>query len=176
MERERKGKNVVIFGLLIAVVSLSVAFAVTLTQRLDIKGTAELPSTQWSVHFNDPVATASSTLTATELKKTSGTLIEFAVALEEGKTFEFEAPVQNDGSVNAKLDTLTLSGASDKAELVTFEVASDSELKENGLINADETKKIKIRVSMGTVNDDNVNLADGSTLNLAVVTNFVSAE
>lgn len=81
-------------------------------------------------YFNDPVATATSTLIATELKKTSGTLIEFAVNLEEGKTFEFEAPVQNDGTVNAKLDTLTLSGASDKVKLVTFEVASDSELKE----------------------------------------------
>lgn len=176
MERERRGKNFVIAGLLVAVVSLSVAFAVTLTQRLDINGTATLPSTQWSVHFNDPVATASSTLTATELKKTSGTLIEFAVNLEEGKTFEFEAPVQNDGTVNAKLDTLTLSGASDKTKLVTFEVASDSELKEKDVINGGNTKTLKIRVSMANITDDNVDLADGSTLNLAVVANFVSAE
>lgn len=176
MERERRGKNFVIAGLLVAVVSLSVAFAVTLTQKLNINGAAEIPSTQWNVHFNDPVTTSASTLTPTELKKTGGTLIEFSVKLEEGKTFEFEAPVQNEGTVNAKLDTLTLSGVGDKADLVTFEVASDSELKEKDLINGGSTKKLKIKVTMANITDDNVELADGSTLNLAVVANFVSVE
>lgn len=175
MERERKGKNLVIVILLITIVSLSVAFAATLQSVLNITGTATISSAKWNVYFSSATKTAGSTLTATSGPTvTAGNTISYTVVMEEGKYFEFDAVIKNDGSYDAKLDSLTLAGAEGYEDLITY---STSGLAQGGTIEAGEEETLTIKVSMGEVTNDNISLLEnGKDLTLTVVANFVQAE
>ncbi len=172
MEKERQNMKVMIMALIITVVSLSVAFAATLSSVLNINGTVQLKDAKWDVYFASATKTAGSTLTATAGPTVvDKNTITYQVQLEENKYFEFDAVVKNDGTYTAKLSSLTLAGAEDYADLITY---SSSGLALNGTIAPGGEETITIKVAMGAITNDNIGaLADGKTLNLTVVASFV---
>ena len=175
MERERKGKNWVIAALLITVVSLSVAFAATLSSTLSITGTANIGEAKWDVYFSSATATTGSTLTATEGPTVENkNAITYTVTLEENKYFEFDAVIKNDGTYDAKLSKLTLAGAENYAGLITY---TTSGLAVDGTIGAGSQETLTVKVAMGTITNDNISLLEnGDSLTLTLVAEFVQAD
>lgn len=108
MERSNKFQNILIICLLVAVVAMSVGFA-TYTTVLNITGTATFSAAKWDIHFENYTAgTGSQTNTGTGLNATSDTLT-FAVALDPGEFYDFTIDAVNDGTFDAKLQSVTIS-------------------------------------------------------------------
>ena len=123
MEKNGKAKNIVLAVLLVAVVTLSIAYA-ALSATLTINGQATVKAgTSWDVHFqqktgNDPICVASSKSgeSTTAQVKTQGTLNQDGTSFS-GLTVDFMKPgdkvvctweVTNAGSINAKLTDVTI--------------------------------------------------------------------
>lgn len=123
MEKNGKTKNIVLAVLLVAVVTLSIAYA-ALSATLTINGQATVKAgTAWNVHFQeksgqDAICTASSKSgeSATAEIKTPGTLNADGTSFS-GLTVDFKKPgdkvvctweVTNAGSINAKLTDVTI--------------------------------------------------------------------
>lgn len=175
MERERRGKNLVIVALLITVVSLSVAFAATLSSQLKINGTANIGEAKWDVYFDSVTPTETSTATATSEPSISGrNTINYTINLAEGKYYEFNATVKNNGTYPAKLSQLKIAGAEEYTGLINYTVTG---MASNDVINAGESKILTVRVSMGTITDENIGkLENGASLSLTAVADFVQAD
>jgi hypothetical protein len=174
MEKERKNNKIVIMALLVAVMSLTVAFAATLSNTLNINGTASIADAQWNVYFASATKTAGSTLNATSGPTISGDTITYAVNLEENKYFEFDAVVKNDGTYDAKLSNLTIAGAENYTDLVTY---TTSGLEQGDVIAAGQSATITVKVAMGTVTNDNISKLNGNqSLTLTLVADFVQAD
>lgn len=174
MGRERKEKNLVIAFLLVAVVSLSVAFAATLSTPLNINGTANLGDAKWDVHFASATQTAASTLTGATDPTVTNNTITYTITLEEGKTYAFDAVIENAGTYNAKLNSLQVTGAEDYAGLINYTVTG---VAVGDTIAKESTKTMNVSVSMGTITNDNIGLLEGGkTLTLTVVAEFVQAD
>lgn len=175
MERERRGKNLVIAALLITVVSLSVAFAATLSSQLNINGTANIGEAKWDVYFDSVTPSATSTATATSAPTISGrNTINYTIDLAENKTYEFTATVKNNGTYGAKLSQLKIAGAEEYSGLITYTVTG---MAANDVINAGDSKTLTVKVSMGTITGDNISkLENGASLTLTAVADFVQAD
>lgn len=176
MERERKGKNYIIAALLVTVVSLSVAFAATLTTQLNINGTTKMEDAKWDVKFTSAKTTAATTVeNATEPTLTNETTITYNVTLKEGTAYVFDAVVANEGTYDAKLQSLTLAGAEGYESLVTYGVTGVTQ--GTTVVKAGTTTTMTVSVAMGTVTNDNVSLLEGGKeLSLTLVATFVPAE
>lgn len=175
MERERKEKNVVILALVVAIISLSIAFAATLSSTLKINGTATMADAKWKVYFKSAVTDEASTLKPSEEPEiTSSTTINYTITLEEGKTYILDTVIANEGTYNAKLNKLTLSGAEGLDGLITY---SSTGLNEGDIISASDEANLTINLTMATITNDNISLVDNArNLNLTVVAEFVQAD
>ena len=175
MERERKDKNIAIIALFVAVVTLSIAFAATLSTTLNINGTVTIPDIQWDVHFDTTNATLTPTTTGS-VTVNSGPLVtastvSYNVTLTENSSFSFTVDVVNDGNMTAKVDTLTVAGAENYTGLVTY---SFSGLAVNDTIAAGNSQAVTVTVSMGEITNQNVDkIENGTQLTLTVVADFV---
>lgn len=174
MERERKGKSLVIALLLVTVLSLSVAFAATLSSTLNINGTANIGEAKWNVYFKSASVSDTSDLAATTGPTITGNnLISYGVSLEENKTFIIEAVVRNDGTYDAKLNALTVSGAESYSDIITYTVTG---MSVGDTITAGQEKNLTITVSMGTITNNNIEqIANGLSLTLTAAADFVQA-
>ena len=109
-----KSRNYVVFGVLALVVSLvavSLAYA-GFSQQLNINGSASIKNASWNVHFlaprtDTPVGTAS---WATAPALAGATKIgDFSATLNApGDELDFDFDVENTGTFNAKLDSITI--------------------------------------------------------------------
>ena len=96
MERERKQNGLVVALLLVTVLSLSVAFAATLSSTLTVNGQATVGNAKWDVHFKTATTADDSELTATTGPTITGAtnnVVEYTVALQEGKTYKLDLEV-----------------------------------------------------------------------------------
>ncbi len=127
MEGNRKGQQLLIIALVVSVVAMSIGFAASAyTAELEINGnTVTAKAAKWDVHFDDTsysettgtgyVASTSHTLT--------GTTLTYAVTLEPGETYEATATVKNEGTFDANLTGITLSGlTSDQAKYIHYSI------------------------------------------------------
>lgn len=115
MKDNKEKKNVVIVGLLIAIIVMAVGYA-ALAQTLTINGTARV-SSSWDIHFGsgkltetgneDPTHTGDSTVEASEPSINAdgkSTTAEFNVTFKTpGDYAEYDFVVNNDGTLNGKL-------------------------------------------------------------------------
>lgn len=175
MEKERKNNKIIIAALVVTVLSLTVAFAATLSSVLTINGTANIENASWDVYFDSATPTAGSTLTATSGPTvTSKNTITYTVDLQENKYFEFDAVIKNDGTYDAKLDSLALSGAENYTDIVTYTATG---ISAGDVITAGSSKTVTVKVAMGTITNDNIGtLANGQSLTLTLTASFVQSE
>lgn len=108
-----KSKNFVIGALVIAIMVMSVGYAL-LVQNLTINGTGKIDS-NWDVHFKNDIAGTftdaanSKDDDGVEIKPTSsGTTAMFSADLEKpGSKATYTVTIANDGSIDAKLEEIT---------------------------------------------------------------------
>ncbi len=111
VEKERKIKTLSVIALVVAVLGLTVAFA-ALSTTLTINGTATLDAATWDIHFENAETTT--------MTKTGGATVEHEPTLEgtmikdwnvvltkPGDSVTYEFKVKNNGTIDAKIGTLT---------------------------------------------------------------------
>ena len=161
------------------VLSLSVAFAATLSSRLEINGNANIGNAKWDVHFKTATTAANSGLIAISGPTISGAgnnTVSYEVTLEENKSYVMEIIVENSGTYDAKLSELILTGAEDY-DFITYTVTGMTVNSDTDILPANGgTKTLTLTVSMGEITNDNVEkLENGLALTLTATANFVQA-
>lgn len=122
-----KRNNFIILILFIIVISMSVGFAV-LSTTLNIKGDTNLKGQVWDIYFaNIKISEGSvkANKEATIVNETD-TLIEYEIVLEKpGDYYEFTVDAVNDGTLDAKIDSIVLSGIEGYEEYLIYDVTYD---------------------------------------------------
>ena len=127
MEGNRRGQTLLIVALVIAVLAMSVGFAVSsYSQSLQIQGnTVTAKAAKWDVHFDDTsyAETSGTGYVAATSHTLTGTSLTYAVTLQPGETYEATVDVLNVGTFDATLTGITLSGLSaDQAKYIHYSV------------------------------------------------------
>ena len=109
MRQEKGLQNIIIVVLSVAVLAMSVGFAVY-AQQLNVNGTATFTAAKWDVHFDDTTFNETSEIKATS-KNVGNTTITYAVTLPApGSEYSFTVNAKNFGTIDAALESITLSG------------------------------------------------------------------
>ncbi len=185
---DNKHKNALIGALLAVVFVMAVGYA-AFAQQLTINGSATITS-KWDVHMTNDGATATpSTIMNTMPSGTvsvaeGGLSADFTASLiSPGDKVTFVVPIKNAGTIDAVLDTITLSSttagmAIDNTGLtattadgsIKYTVTSPSK---NTLANTTGSDTITIVAEY--VNQDNQGNVQNVTAQLTVVMNYVQA-
>ncbi len=109
-----KVKNIVLVVLLLGLISMTVAYA-ALTQRLDIESTAGINSLEWDVHFanlSKGEVIGSPSITEPKLSNITinGLDVEFT---KPGESVTYNFDIVNNGTIDARLDTLKINTKED---------------------------------------------------------------
>lgn len=112
MRQEKGLQNIIIVVLSVAVLAMSVGFAVY-AQQLNVNGTATFSAAKWDVHFDTSTFSETSTIKATS-KNVGNTAITYSVTLPSpGSEYSFTVNAKNFGTIDATLEAITLSGLTD---------------------------------------------------------------
>ena len=151
MEGSRKGQQLLIVALVIAVVAMSIGFAASAyEQTLTIEGnTVTAKAAKWDVHFDSTSyteTTGTGYVTATNHTLT-GTTLTYSVTLEPEEIYETTVTVKNEGTFDANLKSITLAGvSSDQAKYIKYSVFYNG----TEYTNATNTVTIPLAKSTGT--------------------------
>lgn len=98
---KKTNKKIVLVAMILMLL-ISVGYA-TIFTTLQITGTANIAATSWDIHFGTITETTGS-VTPTTAPTINGTEITYAVTLSKpGEFYEFTVPVENAGTINAKI-------------------------------------------------------------------------
>ena len=165
-------KNLIIGGLLAIVLIMAVGYAAFAT-NLNINGSSAITS-NWDVHIKDNgvnAKNATSGAESTKARKVDALTGEFACTLQVPGTssIEYDIEVENLGSFDAVLDTVTISGTT---EAVSAVVTESSSLKQGDTITKNGgTDTLTIKVSLNDISS----LPDVTTIDITVKLDFSQA-
>ncbi|MBR2840399.1 MAG: hypothetical protein IKF01_00850 [Bacilli bacterium] len=168
---ERDKRNYLIIGLCAVLVVMVVGFA-AFSSQLQINGTSEI-SSNWDVHIKDNGVTYKNAVDATSTlaEKTSNLVATFACNLiTPGKsTISYDVVVENKGTLNAKLDSINLTGGNSAIAVVTSPTNASLSTSPIVLAPNDETT-ITVTVSYNDINTQPT--GSGLTTNITAQLNF----
>lgn len=128
MERERKGKSILIGVLCAIILFMSVGFAIQ-AQRLNINGEAAISGT-WNVQImkiEEKSKTAGVTVTENFPTKTSTTATFDVTLAEPGDKIVYDVTVANNGSLDAYLKKITTTTEGEDAILITVDGPTEND-------------------------------------------------
>ena len=179
----KKSRDYVIVFLVIVVICMSIGFALTsYTQLLEISGgNVTVKSASWNVHFDS----SSYSETSGSIQGThtlNSTVFTYNVTLSPNEFYSAEFDVVNDGTLDAELESITMSPVLTSAETsyLNYYIEYDgqsytqSQTFNNGLALASgATKHIKVYVNYFT-NETNASSlpVEDNVLNLTVALNY----
>lgn len=158
MEKQKNTQMFVIAILAVALLTMSVGFA-AFSSVLNINGTANVKASSWNVHFNTAsynettgtnyvsVAAANRTIEATSMT--------YTVDLPEpGKTYQFTIDVENTGTFDAVLKSMTITSLNENVAkyltyTVTYNNSTPAEAANTTL--AKETGRATVKVTVAYV-------------------------
>ena len=165
-------KNLIIGGLLAIVLIMAVGYAAFAT-NLNITGSSAITS-NWDVHIKDNGVNAKNPTqgaASTKARKVDALTGEFACTLRVPGTssIEYDIEVENSGSFDASLDTVTISGTT---EAVSAVVTESSSLKQGDTITKNGgTDTLTIKVSLNDISS----LPSVTTIDITVKLDFSQA-
>ena len=165
-------KNLIIGGLLAIVLIMAVGYAAFAT-NLNINGSSAITS-NWDVHIKDGGVNAKNPTqgaASTKARKVDALTGEFACTLQVPGTssIEYDIEVENLGSFDAVLDTVTISGTT---EAVSAVVTEGSSLKQGDTIEKNGgTDTLTIKVSLNDISQ----LPSVTTIDITVKLDFSQA-
>lgn len=179
MEQSRKVQIVAILALMIATMSLLVGFS-TLSAQLDIGGTAQVKSAEWDVHFGEISNVTSSNeayasfTKAPDLVEGNTSAIAFAAILSQpGHSISFNVDVVNEGTIDAKVSELAVTGITGYEKYITWNISG---IKEGDVIAAGDTvNDVKVTLSYNFASDDTLLNQDVNLSDLNARINFVQS-
>ena len=106
--KRRRLQTYIYLILVLFVFSMGIGYA-ALSETLTLEGTTDIDEASWNVHFQNVQITSGSVTATTEPTISDNTSISFGVNLEDpGDFYEFTVDVVNDGSLDAKLNAITV--------------------------------------------------------------------
>lgn len=178
----KKKNNSLVVILLLLVAFISVGYA-AISSNLQINGSAIINKQTWDVHFNNVQVSEGSVATTDEDKATikadengETTLVTYKVTLAEpGDFYEFTVDVENKGTLDAKLNAITMTELTEEeAKVISYTAeyvdSSDATVSKNDVLAADATNKVKVKVMYRTDIDAatlNAVSEDGISLDLS---------
>ena len=179
----KKKNDYIIMILVIAVIFMSIGFAITsYTQLLQINGSSvTVKSASWNIHF-DSNSYAETTGSITGTHTLSNTLFTYNVTLSPNDFYSAEFDVKNEGTFDGQLESLVLTPTLSSTELeylnyyIEYDgvVYSASQIFNNGpTIAAGATKHIKVYINYftNTTNADSLPTED-HVLSLSIALNY----
>ncbi len=170
-QSQRDKRTYLIIGLCAVLVVMVVGFA-AFSQQLQINGTSEI-SSNWDVHIKNNGVSYKDAVDATSTlaEKTSNLVATFACNLiTPGKsTISYDVVVENKGTLNAKLDSINLTGGNSAIAVVTSPTNASLSTSPIVLAPNDETT-ITVTVSYNDIN--NQPTGSGLTTNITAQLNF----
>ena len=170
-QSERDKRTYLIIGLFAVLVVMVVGFA-AFSSQLQINGTSNI-SSNWDVHIKDNGVTYKNAVEATSTlaEKTSNLVATFACNLiTPGKsTISYDVVVENKGSLNAKLDSINLTGGNSAIAVVTSPTNASLSTSPIVLAPNDETT-ITVTVSYNDISTQPT--GSGLTTNITAQLNF----
>ena len=168
---ERDKRTYLIIGLCAVLVVMVVGFA-AFSSQLTINGTSEI-SSNWDVHIKDNGVTYKNAVDATSTlaEKTSNLVATFACNLiTPGKSvISYDVVVENKGTLNAKLDSINLTGGNSAIAVVTS--PTNASLSTSPIVLApNDEATITVTVSYNDIN--NQPTGSGLTTNITAQLNF----
>ena len=171
-------KNYLIAGLLIAVIAMSVGYAL-LAETLTINGTGKIDA-EWDIHFKDDITgnfTNASNATDDEeneiLPTSSGITATFSTLLEKpGSKATYTVTVENAGSIDAQLDSITDLSTSNNEEPSGIQFAVTGMTKGDTLASG-QSKVITVTVEWLSSAEEIPSGAKEKTV--AIALNFIQA-
>ena len=182
--KKNKGKDknsvFLVIGILLVVGIITVGYA-ALQATLQINGTANIGGATWDIHFENIEETAATNVTANPAPSapddTTTTLTYGVNLVKPGDIYQFTAKIVNDGTIDARLDELVLSGASSLPYVsytITYSDLSPIENDDTLLAEEEWTVLVTVQYSRTAVNQSDLP-TDPIGLNLTAAFNFVQA-
>ena len=187
MKTTKKERRII--GFLALLLALTVGYAL-LSQTLDINGTTNIKSSNWSiiwdnVQVKDGSVSGDSVTTAAQITNTEKTLVEYSISLSEpGEFYEFTVDAKNEGTIDGMVNTVSnkvyeSNGTTEKAlpEYLTYTVTySDGKtIEPKHLLSAGSTEKYKVRVEFKDVSADKLP-SQNETLKFKFEVEYVQAD
>ena len=179
MKKSLNASTLTILLLAIAFVAMSVGFA-AYAQTLNINGTATAKKASWKVQFKDSTYTETAKSVAATTKTLTATTMTYDVTLNPGQFYEFTVDVENAGTIDATLSSITLSTlTAEQDEYINYTVTYDSTpytTTTTGLSSdlvADATKTVRVRVEYVFPEDETKLPTEDVKLTLTASLNYV---
>ena len=119
--RYNRKRSTLAGALVLLCLSLTLGFAY-LTTELNIDGVVNVASSVWDIHFENIEISPDSVTATTDPTISNDTTITFATTLEKpGDFYEFTTDIVNDGTYDAKIDSIALSPTLTSEEQEFFE-------------------------------------------------------
>ena len=134
--RYNRKRSTLVYVLVLLCLFLTIGFSY-LTTELNISGIANISSSRWDIHFENIEIAEGSVEATTEPTISNDTTISFTATLNNpGEYYEFTTDLVNDGTYDAKIDSITLSPTLTSEEQEFFEYKI--EYTEGGNIQVDD--------------------------------------
>lgn len=126
MEKKVNYSGIAVVVLAAAILVMSVGFA-AYSSTLNINGSAAVSSAKWLVQFDDASFQETvGSVETTEEPTINGTSVTYSVALEKpGDFYEFTIDVENGGTFDAQLDSITMTDISEHANYLKYTLTYD---------------------------------------------------
>lgn len=129
MSSERKSRNVIIGLLCAIIVFMGVGFAASLSSILKINGNAEITGT-WNVKITGITATNTTGKAEAGNPTFTSTTATFKATLKEpSDSVTYKVTVQNNGSIQAKLDDVVEALGSENNDAIVYTLSSSNPAK-----------------------------------------------
>lgn len=127
MEKQKNTQMFVIAILAVALLTMSVGFA-GFSQVLNISGTANVKAASWNIHFNNTSYALGTNSVSEDSKTITGTAMTYTTTLTKpGDKYEFTIDVENTGTFDATLTSMTVSSLDSAVdEYLDYVVTYDS--------------------------------------------------
>ena len=138
-------KNILICALLLTIMVMAVGYA-AFSQTLNIGGTASIAGA-WDVKITGIDSQLGGTAkNATDTPTFTATTATFNVELmKPGDTATYTITVENNGSIDAKLSSITLTPQADGSEAIVYEIVEQP--AKDSILKADESTTVVIKIT-----------------------------
>lgn len=156
MEKDRSFRSLAVIAILVATVGISIAFA-TLSQVLQVSGTAKVKGGTWAVSFTNlqaPSVIGEANIDTLATLTNNSTTMNFAVSLKQpGDKVTYLFDVTNSGTINTKVSAINLAGVTEAAAAdvtYTLTYADGTPISINDTLDAGVTKNLKLVVTFNS--------------------------
>jgi type 1 fimbria pilin len=180
MKKYLNTSTITIVLLLAVFITMSVGFAV-FAQTLNINGTAVAKQASWKVQFKDNTYAESTGSVAASDTSLNVTSMTYSVTLNPGQFYEFSVDVENAGTFDAVLKSITLSDLTSEQKnyinyTLTYDGTTYSATTSNLSLDltAGSTKTVKVKIEY-VIPEDPTKLPTTSdvTLNLSASLDYL---